>query len=153
MSSWFPVPLSVSVLQCCKTEAYSAISLVQHYWYREPCQCGSAPITMGVTSYYMITVYLTTANPLNSGCILTTRTSNVLMDVQVSCAEDAIQTSASQLVLPCTNTYLTLLIPFALAGLMLVLLLIICNLTDSMGTINCLIFYANIVWVNNATLV
>ena len=33
---------------------------------------------------------------------------------------------------------------------MLVLLLIICNLTVSMGTINGLIFYANIVWVNNA---
>ena len=29
-------------------------------------------------------------------------------------------------------------------------LLIICNLTVSMGTVNGLIFYANIVWVNNA---
>ena len=51
--------------------------------------------------------------------------------------------------LECTNTYLALLILFALAGLMLVLLLIICNLTVSMGTINGPTFYANIVWVNS----
>ena len=52
--------------------------------------------------------------------------------------------------LECTNIHLTLLLPFALAGLMLVLLLIVCNLTVSMGTINGLIFYANIVRVNHA---
>ena len=52
--------------------------------------------------------------------------------------------------LKCTNTYLALLLPFALAGLMLVLFLIICNLTVSMGTVNGLIFYANIVRVNHA---
>ena len=50
----------------------------------------------------------------------------------------------------CTNTHLALLLPFALAGLMLVLFLIVCNLTVSMGTINGLIFYANIVRVNHA---
>ena len=52
--------------------------------------------------------------------------------------------------LVCTNIYLTLLLPFALAGLMLVLFLIVCNLTVSMGTINGLIFYANIVRINHA---
>ena len=51
--------------------------------------------------------------------------------------------------LECTNIHLTLL-PFALAGLMLVLFLIVCNLTVSLGTINGLIFYANIVRVNHA---
>ena len=55
--------------------------------------------------------------------------------------------------LKCTNVYVTLLLPFALAGLMLVLLLIICNLTVSMGTINGLIFYANIIRVNHANFV
>ena len=45
----------------------------------------------------------------------------------------------------CSNLYLLLLIPFALAGVILVLLLLKCNLTVSMGTINGLIFYANIV--------
>ena len=52
--------------------------------------------------------------------------------------------------LECTNIHLTLLLPFALAGLMLVLFLIVCNLTVSMGTINGLIFYANIVRINHA---
>ena len=50
----------------------------------------------------------------------------------------------------CTHVYLTLLLPFALAGLMLMMFLIVCNLTVSMGTINGLIFYANIVRVNRA---
>ena len=54
--------------------------------------------------------------------------------------------------LECTNIYLTLLLPFALAGLMLVLFLIVCNLTVSAGTINGLIFFANIVRVNHTFL-
>ena len=48
----------------------------------------------------------------------------------------------------CTNTYLTLLIPFAIAGLALVFFIKILNLTVAQGTINGLIFYANIVWAN-----
>ena len=52
--------------------------------------------------------------------------------------------------LQCSNIYLLLLIPFALAGLALVFLLLKCNLTVSEGTINGLIFYANIVRVNQA---
>ena len=52
--------------------------------------------------------------------------------------------------LQCPNTYLLLIIPFALAGVGLVLLLLKCNLTVSVGTINGLIFYANIVRVNQA---
>ena len=52
--------------------------------------------------------------------------------------------------LKCSNTYLTLLIPFGVAGLVLVFLLVICNLTVTEGTLNGLIFYANIVWVNKA---
>ena len=52
--------------------------------------------------------------------------------------------------LQCPNTYLLLIIPFALAGAGLVLLLLKCNLTVSVGTINGLIFYANIVRANQA---
>ena len=49
----------------------------------------------------------------------------------------------------CTNSYLALLIPFAVAGLLLVLLLLVFNsLTVSVGAINGLIFYANIIQVN-----
>ena len=52
--------------------------------------------------------------------------------------------------LHCATIHLTLLLPFALAGLMPMLFLIVCNLTVSMGTINGLIFYANMVRVNHA---
>ena len=48
----------------------------------------------------------------------------------------------------CTNDYITLLIPFSLAGIALVSLLILLNLTVSIGTINGLIFFANIVKLN-----
>ena len=50
----------------------------------------------------------------------------------------------------CSNKYLSLLIPFALAGLALVFFIKILNLTVSQGTINGLIFYANIVAANNS---
>ena len=52
--------------------------------------------------------------------------------------------------LKCSNTYLILLIPFGVAGLALVFLLVVCNLTVTEGTLNGLIFYANIMWVNKA---
>ena len=52
--------------------------------------------------------------------------------------------------LQCSNTYLALLIPFALAGIILVLLLFLLQLTVAIGTVNGLIFYANIVAGNKA---
>ena len=51
----------------------------------------------------------------------------------------------------CTNIYLLLLIPFALAGILLVLFLSLTDMTVAAGTINGLLFYANIVWENKAT--
>ena len=48
----------------------------------------------------------------------------------------------------CSNTYLLLLIPILLAGFGLVIFLLKCNFTVSVGTINGLIFYANIIQVN-----
>ena len=53
--------------------------------------------------------------------------------------------------LECSNIYLFLIIPFALAGVALVFLLLKCNLTVSVGSINGLIFYINIVKVNHST--
>ena len=50
----------------------------------------------------------------------------------------------------CSNLHLLLLFPFALAGIALVLFLLICKLTVATGTINGLIFYANIVAANRA---
>ena len=45
----------------------------------------------------------------------------------------------------CTNNNIALIIPFALAGIALVAFIIALNLTVSVGTINGLIFYANVV--------
>ena len=52
--------------------------------------------------------------------------------------------------LKCSNIYLLLIIPFALAGLALVFFIKVLNLTVAEGTINGLIFYANIVQANQA---
>ena len=52
--------------------------------------------------------------------------------------------------LECSNIWLLLLLPFAAAGLALVFVLLTLNLTVSTGTINGLIFYANIVRANHA---
>ena len=59
---------------------------------------------------------------------------------------------SSNCVEKCSNVYLLLIIPFALAGVALVVLLLKCNLTVSVGHINGIIFYANIVQVNKAIL-
>ena len=52
--------------------------------------------------------------------------------------------------LQCSNKYLMLLFAFAAAGLALVFLLTLINMTVSEGTINGLIFYANIIHINQA---
>jgi len=52
--------------------------------------------------------------------------------------------------LPCSNLYLLLLIVFVLAGLVLVIFLIVCNLTVSEGMINGIVFYASIVHINRS---
>ncbi len=48
----------------------------------------------------------------------------------------------------CSNSYLALLLFFAAAGLILVAFLLLLNLTVAVGTINGLVFYANIVEAN-----
>ena len=52
----------------------------------------------------------------------------------------------------CNNTSLFFLVPFALAGILLTILLLKLNMTVSSGTINGLLFYANIVKLDNAVL-
>ena len=49
----------------------------------------------------------------------------------------------------CTNIYLLLLIPFAVMGVALVFLLLLCKLAVVAGTLSGLVFYANIVGVNH----
>ena len=48
----------------------------------------------------------------------------------------------------CTDSHLALLIPFAVMGVALVFLLLVCKLTVATGTLSGLVFYANIVGVN-----
>ena len=50
----------------------------------------------------------------------------------------------------CSNIYILLFIPFALAGVVLIIFMLKCNLTVSTGTLNGLIFYANIIRANHA---
>ena len=50
----------------------------------------------------------------------------------------------------CSNAYLTLLLPFGLAGIALVAILIALNLTVSVGAINGLVFYVNIVKIQES---
>ena len=54
--------------------------------------------------------------------------------------------------LECSNSYLALLIVFVVAGFALVVLLLFVNLTVAVGTVNGLVFYANIIVVNRAYL-
>ena len=48
----------------------------------------------------------------------------------------------------CTNKHLVFIIPFAVMGVALVFLLLVCKLTVATGTLSGLVFYANIVGVN-----
>ena len=50
--------------------------------------------------------------------------------------------------LRCSNVYISLLLPFAMAGLLLVFFIKLLNLTISQGTMNELIFYVNVISAN-----
>ena len=52
----------------------------------------------------------------------------------------------------CSNTYLSLLVPLLIAGIILVVFLLILNMTVSFGSINGLLFYANIIKLNETML-
>lgn len=54
--------------------------------------------------------------------------------------------------LPCSNDYLSLLVAFIFAGIALVVFIKTLDLTVARGTINGLIFYANVVWANKTIL-
>ena len=67
-----------------------------------------------------------------------------------SCQGNLSLSLGSSRCMECSNSYLALLIPFAVAGIVLVLLLFLLRLTVSVGTLSGLIFYANIVAVNRS---
>ena len=64
------------------------------------------------------------------------------------CSQNLSLALGSSRCLQCSNTYLTLLAAFAFAGVALVFLLLVLRLTVAVGTMNGLIFYANIIAVN-----
>ena len=65
-----------------------------------------------------------------------------------ACQQHLSLTLGSSQCLPCSNTFLSLIVPFALAGFALVIFLFISKLTVAAGTISGLIFYANVVTIN-----
>ena len=67
-----------------------------------------------------------------------------------SCREGFSHVFGSSKCLKCSNIYVLLIIPFALIGIALVAFLFIFNVTVAIGTINGLIFYANIIKINEA---
>ena len=69
-----------------------------------------------------------------------------------SCREGYSMTLGSSMCMKCSNLWLLLIIPFSLAGIGLVVLMMACNLTLEAGTLNGLLFYANIVIANRAIL-
>ena len=69
-----------------------------------------------------------------------------------NCQNSSSLTLGTSQCLQCKNVYLLLIIPFALAGIVVVVILIMCDFTVSVGTINGLIFYANIVRINQEIL-
>ena len=66
-----------------------------------------------------------------------------------SCQDDYSLALSSLHCLHCSNAYLALILVFALAGIALVVLLLLIQLTVVHGTINGLIFYANVIQVNH----
>ena len=62
-----------------------------------------------------------------------------------SCSDSLSLMLASNKCGQCSNAYLTLIIPFGLLGIILVILIIAFNLTVTVGTINGLLFYANVI--------
>ena len=67
-----------------------------------------------------------------------------------SCEDGLSLSLGSSRCMPCSNNWLALLIVFAIAGVALVAFLLVCNLTVAVGTINGLIFYANVIIANRA---
>ena len=65
------------------------------------------------------------------------------------CSENLSLALGSSRCLQCSNSHLSLLAAFAFAGIALVLILLILRLTVAVGTVNGLIFYANIIAVNS----
>ena len=67
-----------------------------------------------------------------------------------SCADGLSLALGSSNCLQCSSAFVTLLMPIALAGVVLIIFLLLLRLTVAVGTINGLIFYANVLAVNSS---
>ena len=86
-------------------------------------------------------------NVLNIDGQCSFRRSNVLCG---QCKGNLSMTFGSSLCTICSNYYLLLIIPFAVMGVVLVLILFSLNLTVSTGALNGMIIYVNIIRINDA---
>ena len=68
------------------------------------------------------------------------------------CQEDLSLVFGSTRCKECSDNYISLLIPFALVGIALVVFILLLNLTVATGTIHGMIFYANILTANHSLL-
>jgi len=68
------------------------------------------------------------------------------------CQQDLSAVFGSSQCKKCSNIYLFIMMPIAVAGIMLVIVLFVLNLTVTNGTINTFIFYINVITMNYSTL-
>jgi len=109
-----------------------------------------------MTDFSIHTAHLTTANQPQStlfslSMILTGSVQNNRLGLLCGQCKPGLSLAlGNSKCIQCSNLYILLIIPFALVGIALVILLLIFKLTVAAGTINGLLFYANIVTANHA---
>ena len=96
----------------------------------------------------LVSVNLNTAHGADSQCAFN-RTGTLCG----ACKENLSAVLGSSQCRECTNSFISLLIPFAMAGIVLVAFIVLFNLTVTTGTINGLIFYANMTFANRSLFV
>ena len=137
--------------------------------YTTNCSVDVGYIARDANTFWMGTIYVNESYGgliLHSSCPFDYCTDAPVLvklnDLDIQCAHDhsgtlcgACKTNYSIALgtlhcLPCSNAYVALILPFALAGVALVAVIILLNLSVATGTINGLIFYANTVQANSS---
>lgn len=111
--------------------------IVHDYCPHDYCYPPSAPVNINLTNY---------KNGSDAQCAF--HRSGILCG---SCNDGYSLTLGSSRCQKCSNFWLLLIFPFGLAGVSLVVLMMVCNLTLASGTLSGLMFYANIVIANYTT--
>ena len=111
--------------------------IVHDYCPHDYCYPPTTPVLINLTDY---------KNGSDAQCAF--HRSGILCG---SCEDGYSLTLGSSRCQKCSNYWLLLIIPFGLAGVSLVVMMMVCNLTLASGTLSGLIFYANIVIANYTT--